>query len=241
MIKNINICFWFKELDFNPKEKIEDLSQQLKDLIDTPLMYNEEVVGKMLSMPRIQGLSRDKKYLFNMSLINALLSINVDKLDNDEVLLLVNEKTLLLYDILKEIYDLKIIYTSIKLEIVENGNPKSVTKIMHLDNREYEEISFKRSFTKGDYYIVYVSSSGREYNFNIKKDVYNTEQDLFERTLLVSLEEAKLKKEFFVSVVEINDRYAYNKDVNYLTTRENIRGMIMELQEILKKELYKEV
>ena len=31
-----------------------------------------------------------------------------------------------------------------------------------------------------------------EYNFNIKKDPYNTEQDLFERTLLVSLEEERL-------------------------------------------------
>ena len=105
-IQNIYINYFFKELDYNPKEKVEELEKEVHAIIDKPLMFNEEPSNKLIGMPRIQGISSDKKYLFTMSLINASLSINVGDISYDDAILLINEKVQLLYDILKEVYNL---------------------------------------------------------------------------------------------------------------------------------------
>ena len=47
------------------------------------------------------------------------------------------------------------------------------------------------------------------------------------------------KTPFFI--VEINDRYAYNKKPEYRTGKESIRGMIIELKKIINDKLYYEL
>ena len=131
-IQNINISYWFKELDFNPKEKINELQNEFNSIIDTPFLYNEEDIGKLISMPRIEGISKDKKYLFNMSLINANLFIDVGDLDYDDVILLINEKVQVIFDILKDVYDLDIIYTSIKLQMINDNDVNFLKEKLNL-------------------------------------------------------------------------------------------------------------
>ena len=105
-IQNIHISYWYQELDYNPKDKIENLEKEVKSVIDQPLLYNEELPNRFIGMPRIQGMSSDNKYLFNMSLINANLTINVSDLSSDAVILLINEKVQLFFDILHDVYNL---------------------------------------------------------------------------------------------------------------------------------------
>jgi len=238
IIQNINISYWFKELNFNPKNKINELEEEFKNIIDTPFLYNNENAGKFIGMPRIEGKSSDNIYIFSMSLINANLFINVNDLDYDEVILLINEKVQLIFDILKNVYDIDIIYTSIKVQMI-NNDIKEINNILNLKDK-YEELSFKRGFIKENYYINYIINSGKEFSFNIeKKDMI--EQDLFDRMLLISLSDAKANKEFTSIIIEINDRYSYNLNNNYHTTKDIIRGMILELKNILNKELYKKI
>ena len=113
--------------------------------------------------------------------------------------------------------------------------------MLKLKDNHYEDLSFKRGFCEDEYYINYLINSGKEYNFNIKRDSDSLSEDLYNRTLLVSLSDAKLSKEFIVTVIEINDRYAYNLDNTYHTSKEMIRGMILKIKEILNKELYNEI
>ena len=238
-IKNVIISYWFKELDFNPKDKVKELEQEFKDILNNGFMYNEEKPGKLISMPRIQAVSIDKKYLFQMSLINANLIMDVSDLDNDDVILLINNKVQLFFNELKEIYDVNVVYTSIKLELTEE-TPDSANIIAkkYGINGEYEDFSLKRGFIKDNYYINYIINSGKEYNFNVSKNKETIEQDLFDRTLISSISKASLNKEFILKVIEINDRLMFNNDENYLSTLDSIRGMIMEIKNIINNKLY---
>ena len=243
-IKNIYLSYWFNELDYNPSNKVNDLKDELNSIIDAPLMYNKDDSLKNISVPRIQGMSSDKKYLFTMSLVNAFLSINFnDSIDMDEAILLINNNIQLLYDILKNIYEVHIIYSSIKIEMIdEEIDAKShLVKLLNLSDNNYEDLSFKRGMIKDEYYINYILTYSKEYNFNVKTSGEVIEQDLFDRSMLTSLSEAKLVKDFLLTVVEINDRFAYNHDKNHETKKDDIRGMIIELKEILNKEKYYEI
>ena len=100
-IKNVIISYWYKELSVNPKEKINELEKELSGVFDMPFMYNQNETMNFISMPRIQAMTKDKKCLFQMSLINSNLTIDVD-LENDNVILLINNYAQLFYGYIKE-------------------------------------------------------------------------------------------------------------------------------------------
>ena len=239
-IKNIIISYWFQELKINPKEKLSVLEQELSSVFDMPFMYNDENINHLISMPRVQVMTKDQKKLFQISLINANLSVNVADLDNDEVVLLINNYAQLFYDVIKNTFDTTIYYLSIKLEIVEDRKncAKTLASRFFDDNLDYEDFSIKRGFVKDDYYINYILSSSRQFNFNVAKNENGLEQDVFDRTMITSLSCAELKSEFILKVIEINDRYAYNLDSNYQTSKDAVRGMIIEIKHILENKLY---
>lgn len=238
-IRNVIVSYWFQELEYNPKDKLDVLSKELVSIFKLPFIYNEEKAHHLISLPRIEALSEDKKTLFQMSLINANLVINVENLDNDEIILLLNNRAQLFFDTIKNIYDVKIFYTSIKIEMIEEkvSSANYLASKFSIDD-SYEDFSIKRGFIKDDYYINYILTSGREYNFNIKRDENSLEQDLFDRTLISSLSKALLKKEFISKVIEINDRYAFNMNDDYESSLVSIRGIIIELKNILENKLY---
>ena len=242
-IKNIYISYWFKELDYNPANKVKELEAELKSIIDNQLVYNDDKLLNNISMPRIQGISSDKKYLFTLSLLNAFLSINVSDLSYDEAILLINDNVQLVYDIIKKVYGVDILYTSIKVELVDNSKKslQKLVKLFKLSPNNYEELSLKRGFIKDEYYINYILTYSKEYNFDVERKEGSTGQDLFDRSMLVSISEAKLNKEYILTVIEINDRYAYNTDKHHETNKDTLRGMIIELKEIFNKEDFNKI
>lgn len=239
-IKNIYISYWFKELDDNPSSKVFVLEEEIKSLINEPLMYNDENNHNNLIIPRIQGISSDKKYLFTMSLINAVLSINVLDISIDEAILLINNNIQLFYDIIKKVYGIKIIYSSIKVEMIDEDEKVKEEFINHLklSGNNYENLTLKEGFIKDSYYINYILEYSTEYNFNFENVNKMSEDDLFNKSMVTSLANASLNKEYLLTVIEINDRYSYNQNPDYETCKDDLRGMIMELKEILNKELY---
>ena len=240
-IKNIYISYWFHELSDNPSSKVLALEEEIKSIIDEPIMYNEDNSHTNLSIPRLQGMSKDKKYLFTMSLINAVLSINViDDISVDDVILLINNNIQLFYDIIRRVYGIEIVYTSIKIEMIDEAKniKNKLVKQMNLSKKDYENISFKRGFVKDNYYINYILECAQEYNFNFDNDNNLSEVDLFDKTMVTSLLDAKLNSEYMLTVVEINNRYAYNKNRDYITNKDDLRGMIIELKYILNNKLY---
>ena len=243
-IQNFVISYWFKKLSYNPKEKIDNLADSIKTIIDTPLLYNNEDVKRMIGMPRIEGISENKESFFSMSLINATLRCEIrNPLDEDEIVLMINNYSQLFYDVLKDIYDIDIIYTSIKLDVViDNDNTIDfLANKFKLQEESYEDLSLKRGFIKDNYYINYILNSGKEYNFNVQKNDKSIDQDLFDQTMTISISEANLIKEYILAVIEVNDRYTFNQDANHRTKKDDIRGMILEIKDILKKDKYLEI
>lgn len=227
----------------NPISKIEELENSLNKMFNRPFMVNNMEVGRNISMPRIQSISSDKTMLFTMSLVNATLSVHYnEEVSYDDIILMINENTQLFYDLLNEIYDVEIVYTSIKMELMkEDDNPCLYLKDkLDLEDMEYEDLSFKKVICKDDtYYINYMFNTGKEINFNIgvKGSVKPSQNDMFDRSMLISLSDANVTKRTFNTVVEINDRLAFNNDGTYLTTKENIRGMISEVKDILNNKI----
>lgn len=234
-IESINISYWYKELDNNPINKVMELQNNLKSIFDADFMINDTPALQKISMPRIQGISNDKKYFFSMSLVNANLVININgEKDSDEVLLLINNYLQLVYDVLKEIYDLEILYSSIKIELTCEDNKEEVLKKLNILDENIEDFSVKKGLKKDNYYINYTISNSKEYNFNINKEnIY--QEDLYDRTMLISLKDAILNREYIVTNIEINDRLSYNIDPKYLSNKDSLRGMIFELREIIKE------
>ena len=56
--------------------------------------------------------------------------------------------------------------------------------------------------------------------------------------MVTSLSDAHLNRKYLLITAEINDRYSFNLDNKHETGKEDIRGMILELKDILKNELY---
>lgn len=235
-VKSVGISYWFKKLNYNPCEKIKELEKELESLFHVNFLYNEEDCNSKFAMPRIQALSIDKSRFFSMSLINVNYVVEYkENRDIDEIILEINNNIQLLFDTLKEIYNLQIIYTSIKIEMVDECND-SIKKMCHklnLNSDNYESLSFKKGIIKDDYYINYSYDVCKEYNFNLESNNLSG-QDAFDSTMLISLSEAKKKKEYILFTLEINDRYIYNINANHETEKETIRGMIIELKDILK-------
>jgi hypothetical protein len=238
-INNVNISLWFKELDFMPQEKVNELENSLKSILDTSFLYNDIPIRKNIDIPRIQAKSKDNKYFFTLSLINCNLSIDVSNVDNDELLLMINENIQLLFDVLNEVYDLKVIYTSIKINAIDKKNSQVLFDKLSLSS-DYEDISLKRVKKIDDsYYECIIVTSTKEVNYNIQVmgDEQPIESDLYNRSMLISSSEADIGKEYLDIFYEINDRLSYNLDKDYLTTKENIRGLVMETKNFLNKKI----
>ena len=236
-IRNISLNFWFKELDFRPQDKVGELENSLKSILNTHFLYNDMPIRKNIEIPRIQAKSMDNKYFFTMSLMNCSLSIDVKDEDHDDILLLINENVQMIYDVMKEVYDVKIIYTSIKINARDTHN-KLLHEKLTLSN-DYEDISIKKVRKVDDcYYECIVITSTREVNYNIPLvDEKPLESDLYNRSMLISSSEAKIGREYLDVFYEINDRLKYNLDKDYLTTKENIRGLVIEVKNFLNKKI----
>ena len=242
-INSITINFWYKELLDSPSNKVFELEDNLNSLLHNHFMYSDMPSKENIDIPRVQCISDDKKIYFTMSLVSATLTINVSEMDKDDIVLFVNENIQLLYDVLKDLYNLEIIYSSIKLEATKQDN-KVIDKLVNklsLSKDDYEDLSFKEVKKVDDtYYECIVLNSSKEINFDIQVPVENPkENDLYTRSMLISTSEAKIGKVLLTVNYEINDRLSYNNDKDYLSTKESIRGLIIELKDFVEKRLNK--
>ena len=242
-INSITINFWYKELLDSPSNKVFELEDNLNSLLHNHFMYSDMPSKENIDIPRVQCISDDKKIYFTMSLVSATLTINVSEMDKDDIVLFVNENIQLLYDVLKDLYNIEIIYSSIKLEATKQDN-KVIDKLVNklsLSKDDYEDLSFKEVKKVDDtYYECIVLNSSKEINFDIQVPVENPkENDLYTRSMLISTSEAKVGKVLLTVNYEINDRLSYNNDKDYLSTKESIRGLIIELKDFVEKRLNK--
>ena len=247
-IRSIVISFWFKELNYNPMEKVNNLENSLNSYLKAPFLINDSKPFINLVMPRIIAYSLDQKATFNLSQVNAVLTINVlnNFSDKDEIVMYVNEKMQLLFDVLKDLYDLNIIYSSIKIEFfnrVKNIGNIIQDLLLKETNNNLEDLVIKRGIKKDNkYYVNYTISTTKEIDVDIKlpEKIECTENDMLIRSMLVSVEEARIGSEIINNIVEINDRLSYNNNKNYRVDNDSLRNLLFEFREIINEEIKKE-
>ena len=186
-INNVTLCYTFSELDDNPIEKIDELQKNLDSVFHSQIMFNNNLKNYYdINIPRLQIISNDKKIHFMMSMMNVIININTEGLDNDDVILEINEKVQFFFDLLKDLYHVDILYTSIKIELSGEQNDviEELTNKYHI-NEDCEDIYVKYvSKIDDSYYLCKIDNSSKEINFNIqlKNGVKASDNDMFLRT-----------------------------------------------------------
>lgn len=241
-LKQAIITFWFRELEYNPICRINDLEDALVNYFNRPFLINNQEPFSYIGMPRIIA-NNENDYTFNMCLVNANLIINLHECnDYDEVNLKINELMQVVFDSLMKVYELDIIYSSIKIELFEIiKDKKSVQESLLISDENYEDFLLKNSICKDNkYYINKTVSVVKEVKVDIKlpNNIQLNNDDIMIRSMLVSLK-GNMGIDINNKVIEINDRLSYNNDDKYLVKKDNIRDLLFEFREILKKELVK--
>ena len=233
------ISCWFKELSYNPICKVGELEKSLGNYFQAPFLINDCEPFINVGMPRI--VARSDEAVFDMSLINANLSILHFYTNNiDDIMLKVNEMMQLVFDILCDLYEIECIYTSIKIELVESSSIKKCQKELLGTDEEIEDFMVKKSIRKDDkYYFNTMIILSKEVSFDIKNPSKNkpNESDLLARSMLISLCDSKVKDEVKNTVLEINNRLAYNVDNNYRVNKDEVRDLLFEFKVMLNKEI----
>lgn len=237
--KNAVISFWYKELEYNPICKVGELENNLGSYFQSPFLINEEPPFINIGLPRIVAHGINQDYLFNMSLVNANLFINLQDInDINDVILKINELSQTVFASLKEVYNIEILYSSIKIEISELVDNKiNFQKELLLNEDEYEDFSLKTCHSKNNkYYINETISLAKEVKIDISipKDVPFNESDMISRSMLISLDGknfANIKNQ----ILEINDRLNYNNNSNYRVSSDDLRNLLFEFNLLLKE------
>ena len=236
--KQAFITFWFKELDYNPICKVGELEERLQGQFKVPFLINDCEPFINIALPRIVANSLNNSCFFNMTLVNANLNILFKEEDKEQVMLIINEKMQLFFDILMEVFDLKIIYSSIKIEYSEKiDNVLDYAKEVLIENDSLlEDLMVKTSVRRDEkYYINYIVNTTKEVNVNIKlpSKIKPLESDMMARSMLVSLQDGEIIGDIKNHVLEINNRLLYNNDHNYLVNKDSIRDLLYEFKNLL--------
>ena len=239
-IKQAVISFWYKELEYNPMCKVGELENSLASYFPGPFLINEQEPFVNISMPRIIARANNEIFhsVFNMTLVNANLNIGFNNGEKDDIVLKINEMMQGMYDVLKEIYDISVVYSSIKLEIIERiEETLDVQKELLADtNHNLEDFMVKRSLLKDNkYYLNEITTVTKEVKVDIKvpKNVKPNEGDMMARSMLISLKDSKVIGNIKNTILEINDRLAYNNDPTYLVDKDSLRNLLFEFKLLL--------
>jgi len=239
-INHAIISLWYKELEYNPICKVGNLENSLSNYFKVPFLISDKEPFVNISLPRIMAGFENDKYLynFNMSMVNANLNITFNEVDKDEIILKVNEMIQIMYDVLKEIYDIDVIYSSIKIEYIEQVSDiiNIQKELLANTNDNLEDFMLKRSFQRDDkYYVNEIITVTKEVkvDINFPKNIKPNDGDMIARSMLISLENSKVLGNIKNTILEINDRLSYNKDSKYRVTKDSLRNLLFEFKLIV--------
>lgn len=241
-IKQAVISFWYKELEFNPICKVGELENSLASYFEEPFLINEKEPLVNINLPRIIAQKGDEnlRFIFNMTLVSANLNISFNNVSKDEIILKINEMTQIIYDVLKEIYNVSVVYSSIKIEFFERiEETLTVQKeLFKISNEDLEDFMVKFSLKKDDkYYLNEITTVTKEVKVDIKlpKNVKPIEGDMVARSMLISLKDSKVVGNVKNTILEINDRLTYNNNPDYLVNKDSLRDLLFEFKILVDK------
>lgn len=237
-IKDSAITFWFQKQP-NPKIYVDKFNDILKEHF-----FDFNIIGVPANIdpaiPRLTAVSSSNHSNIEISLINARLRTNFDENYSEDINMCINylkERILKLFEALKSC-DINIVYSAIFINLEEKEN-NAVEKIkehfLKIENLEtVDEIGVRFSQVVDNKFYSNIS-------FNNSKQIKL--EKIFEGNKgeiifpLISLNDASEIENYLSVSLELNDKFAFNLDSNYSTSKEEL----LKLFELTNTQLEKEM
>lgn len=231
------VTFWFYK-DLNPKNYVNILNSSLSDYF-----FEFNTIGVPANIdpgiPRLTASSISNHSSLEISLISAKLITRFDEnfCDSSDLCFeYLKERVLKIFDVLVEC-GLSIVYTAIFI----NLEKKSDNAVEELENvflkktgeSNIEEFGIRISQKVNDKFYKIESFNNSKHVQMQRLVESNNDEIIFP---LLSLEDADEIENYLDISLEVNDRYAFNLNKGYLTSRETV----LELIEYAKKQLEQE-
>ena len=237
-IKDSAITFWFQKQP-NPKIYVDKFNDILKEHF-----FDFNIIGVPANIdpaiPRLTAVSSSNHSNIEISLINARLRTNFDENYSEDINMCINylkERILKLFEALKSC-DINIVYSAIFINLEEKEN-NAVEKIkehfLKIENLEtVDEIGVRFSQVVDNKFYSNISFNNSK-QIKLEKIFEGNKGEII--FTLISLNDA-IEIENYLSVsLELNDKFAFNLDSNYSTSKEEL----LKLFELTNTQLEKEM
>lgn len=237
-IKDSAITFWFQKQP-NPKIYVDKFNDILKEHF-----FDFNIIGVPANIdpaiPRLTAVSSSNHSNIEISLINARLRTNFDENYSEDINTCIDylkERTLKLFEALKSC-DISIVYSAIFINLEEKEN-NAVEKIkehfLKLEGLDtIDEIGVRFSQVVDDKFYSNISFNNSK-QIKIEKVFENNKGEII--FPLISLNDASEVENYLSVSLEANDKFSFNLDSNYSTSKEEL----LKLFELATSQLEKEM
>lgn len=237
-IKDSTITFWFQKQP-NPKVYVDKFNEVLKEHF-----FDFNIIGVPANIdpaiPRLTAVSSSNHSNIEISLINAKLRTRFDENYSEDINACIDylkERALKLFEALK-ICNINIVYSAIFVKLEEkedNAVAKIKEHFLKLENLEtIDEIGVRFSQVVDNKFYSSVSFNNSK-QIKIEKVIESNKGEII--FPLLSLNDASEVENYLSVSLESNDKFAFNLDSNYSTSREELLSLFDLTTTQLEKEM----
>lgn len=236
-INNIIVTMWFNRYN-DVKHIYEVFNKELNGYFPVINMNNLPSNFDPI-IPRITAKSKSGHSTLNMSNINLQLIAEYDDNFNENFNMCipyVQERAKRIYDILKE-NDIKVLYSAVLVNLVkEVDNPIKDIKTNLLksdaDDADISELGMKVATRLEEKFYRIITVNNRK-DFSMQKQIMPGQIEII--LPLISLHDAKMEKEYISINYELNDKYSFDKEKDYICSDEIFDRIFKVMEEDIKE------
>lgn len=235
-INNIIVTLWFNRYN-NIKNIYEVFNEKLNEYF--PVFNMSNLPSNFDPMiPRINAKSKSGHSTLNMSNINLQLITEYDEKFNenfDSCIEYIKIRANKIYNILLE-NNIKILYSAILVNLNKDAeNPineiKETLLKQNVDSSNFSELGMRVSMEIENKFYRIITVNNRK-DFSMQKEITPGQFEII--MPLISLYDAKIEKEYISINYELNDKYSFDKEKEYLCNEENFNRMFEVVENDLK-------
>lgn len=235
-INNIIVTMWFNRYN-GIKNIYEVFNQKLNEYFPVFNMSNLPANFDPI-IPRINAKSGSGHSTLNMSNINLQLITEYDDKFNenfDSCIEYIKTRAKKIYNILIE-NDIKILYSAVLVNLnKEAENPindiENNLLNLNINNTNISELGMRVSVKLEDKFYKIITVNNRK-DFSMQKQIAPGQFEII--MPLISLCDAKMEKEYISINYELNDKYSFDKEKEYLCSNETFDRMFQVVENDIK-------
>lgn len=235
-INNIIVTMWFNRYN-NMKNIYDSFNQELNEYFPVFNINNLPANFDPI-IPRINAKSKSGHSTLNMSNINLQLITEYDEKFNenfDSCIEYIKIRAKNIYDILLK-NNIKILYSAILVNLNKDAeNPiidiKENLLNSNIEDNRISELGMRVSMQLEEKFYRIITVNNRK-DFSMQKQIAPGQFEII--MPLISLYDAKMEKEYISINYELNDKYSFDKENEYLCSTEVFDRMFQIVENDIK-------